>query len=114
MAVRPIDPQIANRVRARNRAAMRNDTYTLPNLEGRVGASGATPTSRDLPSNLASGYDVDAGERDAPKFAPPFTGRGQNAYENFGSLEGLTGRLGPALGKGSREAEAAALSLIHI
>lgn len=108
MAVRPIDPQIANRVRARNRAAMRNDTYTLPNLEGRVGASGATPTSRDLPSNLASGYDVDAGERDAPKFAPLFTGRGQNAYENFGSLEGLTGRLGPALGKGSREAEAAA------
>lgn len=76
MAVRSLDPQIANRVKARRGTGM-------PNLEG------ITPKP-------SAPYVLDAGERDAPKIDTPFTGRGQNAYENFGSLEGLTGQFGPA------------------
>ena len=84
MAVTPLDPQIANRVKARKRSRGTG----MPNLEG------ITPKP-------SAPYVLDAGERDAPKIDTPkidtpFTGRGQNAYENFGSLEGLTGQFGPA------------------
>lgn len=105
MAVRPLDPQIANRVKARNAAAKRNlynQSWTERNAEGLIGASSATPTSRH------SGYNVDAGERDAPKFPPAFTGKGVSGSAAMGNLEGLTGQFGSALGKASREAEAAA------
>ena len=102
MGIGLVDPQIANRTRARKNRNLRNQSWSERNLEGLTAASSATPTSRH------SGYNPDPGERDAPKFPPAFTGRGANANEAWGQLEGLTGQFGSALGKASREAEAAA------
>ena len=99
MGIRPVDPQIANRTRARKNRNLSNSSYTVPNLDGRTGVMGATKRGANV---------VDAGERDAPKFPPAFTGKGTSSSAALGNLEGLTGQFGSALGKASREAEAAA------
>ena len=99
MGIRPVDPQIANRTRARKNRNLRNQSWTERNVEGLIGASSATPTSRH------SGYDPDPGERDAPKFPPAFTGKGTSSSAALGSLEGLTGQYGGNTGSASRRAE---------
>jgi len=99
VGIRPVDPQIANRTRARKNRNLRNQSWTERNVEGLIGASSATPTSRH------SGYDPDPGERDAPKFPPAFTGKGTSSSAALGNLEGLTGQYGGNTGSASRRAE---------
>lgn len=96
MGIRPVDPQIANRTRARKNRNLSNSSYTVPNLDGRTGVMGATKRGANV---------VDAGERDAPKFPPAFTGKGANSSAALGSLEGLTGQYGGNTGSASRRAE---------
>lgn len=79
MGIRPVDPQIANRTRARK--------------------------NRNLSNSSRGANVVDAGERDAPKFPPAFTGKGANSSAALGSLEGLTGQYGGNTGSASRRAE---------
>lgn len=96
MGIRVIDPQIANRTRARKNRNLSNSSYTVPNLDGRTGAMGSTKRGANV---------VDAGERDAPKFPPAFTGKGTSSSAALGSLEGLTGQYGGNTGSASRRAE---------
>ena len=96
MGIRLVDPQIANRTRARKNRTLSNQSFTVPNLEGRTGSSRATPTSRH------SGYDVDAGERDAPSFPSAYNPT-RDASSQIGMLEGITGQYGPALNRASRD-----------
>ena len=79
MGIRLVDPQIANRTRARK--------------------------NRNLSNSSRGANVVDAGERDAPKFPPAFTGKGANSSAALGSLEGLTGQYGGNTGSASRRAE---------
>ena len=79
MGIRPVDPQIANRTRARK--------------------------NRNLSNSSRGANVVDAGERDAPKFPPAFTGKGANSSAALGSLECLTGQYGWNTGSASRRAE---------
>jgi hypothetical protein len=96
VGIRPVDPQIANKTRARKNRNLSNSSYTVPNLDGRTGAMGATKRGANV---------VDAGERDAPKFPPAFTGKGTSSSAALGSLEGLTGQYGGNTGSASRRAE---------
>ena len=52
MGIGVIDPQIANRVRSRRRARS-NQSYTVPNLDGRTGVTGSTKRGANV---------VDAGD----------------------------------------------------
>ena len=96
MGIRVIDPQIANRTRARKNRNLSNSSYTVPNLDGRTGAMGSTKRGANV---------VDAGERDAPKFPPAFTGKGTSSSDALGSLEGLTAQYGGNAGSASRRAD---------
>ena len=95
MGIGVIDPQIANRVRSRRRARS-NQSYTVPNLDGRTGVTGSTKRGANV---------VDAGERDAPKFPPAFTGKGTSSSDALGNLEGLTAQYGGSTGSASRRAD---------